>query len=408
MLLVIGPMTACAEFVDEAADEDAVRMDAVVTAQPRQDQVQDQGLPTPMLDAGSQPVDSDVVTADAEVQCDQPGRAGLCMFCDANGNLFQPETDRDCPELTCLSVVDFERVEESFATACVRLQSPQSARACGDLGQCANEFDYCGDTQYEAYYSVFTDGCVELVSCLDAENASTDFKAAGTDCAVSSGPRYSRIRVHVIESEDPIRFTSVKLGTVGDQGQASFPQFVTVSVIAAGQNAEMLLSGGADFTLAKDETIEIEFSMPVSVSLLTAAIELNSPVQLKVEGAIETGAWLEWDIRDIQAGTAEFAIMPRGTCNSRGECVAPDRFDCEPVLDAVNAGPLCSSSEEVGSAYCEFFVPNNGSERSCDDVCGQANLRCLGVKGDQDNDCRTIGDRDCGESMNDFVCRCGP
>ena len=96
MLLAIVSTTACAEFVDDSADVDSPRLDASVSAQPSLDQ----GLSTPMLDLGSQPLDSDVATVDAEIRCDQPGRAGLCMFCDTNGNLFQPETDRECPELT--------------------------------------------------------------------------------------------------------------------------------------------------------------------------------------------------------------------------------------------------------------------------------------------------------------------
>ena len=148
--------------------------------------------------------------------------------------------------------------------------------------------------------------------------------------------------------------------------------------------------------------------MAVSLSLLTATIEAADVARIKVEGRLQEGGWIEWETQDIQPTSAALHFMPRGTCDGRGECVAPDRFDCDQVLDAVEAGPLCSSSEDIGSAYCEFFVPNNGSERSCDQVCAQANLRCLGAKSDRDNDCRTSGNEDCDHRMNDFVCRCGP
>ena len=125
LMLFVSVNVGCAEFSDDVTDM-GIAVDAAVSVQ----RISDLAVDDASVDAGMS-VDADVSLPDAEVVCDQPGRVGLCMFCDTNGNVFQPETDQDCPELTCLSLVEFDRVDDTFASACVRTQSPQPARSCG-------------------------------------------------------------------------------------------------------------------------------------------------------------------------------------------------------------------------------------------------------------------------------------
>ena len=398
---LMGGLTACAEFAEDPVESEVGVPSTRSTSL-------DMRLPAPSMDQSLASGDMGFTQSDAAVTCDRPGRVGLCMFCDTNGNLFQPETDSNCPELSCLSLVGFERVETSFASACVNIQPPSPARACGGVGRCATEIEFCEQGQSEPYYQVFRDGCETLVSCDDADTASAMNKPSGAACAVTSGPRFARIRLRVIETEQPIRFEHVKLGTVTAEGQRSFPQYVITSVEAAGEDGRTLLGGGADISLSAGDRIEVEFGMSVTLSLVQIILNTNGEARLDVEGGLQDAAWMPWETKDIQAATTEVHFMPRGTCDGRGQCIAADRFDCSQVLATVGGGPLCSSSEELGNSYCEFFVPNIGRSRSCAEVCAQANLQCITAKSDTDNDCRVSGNENCDHQMNDFVCRCAP
>ena len=122
LMLFVSVNVGCAEFSDDVTDM-GIAVDAAVSVQRISDLVDDASV-----DAGMS-VDADVSLPDAEVVCDQPGRVGLCMFCDTNGNVFQPETNQDCPELTCLSLVEFDDGRH----LCVGVCSNSITAACSSL-----------------------------------------------------------------------------------------------------------------------------------------------------------------------------------------------------------------------------------------------------------------------------------
>ena len=162
-------------------------------------------------------------------------------------------------------------------------------------------------------------------------------------------------------------------------------------------------------TIEEDTAVTIELSQAAPVSLIKMSVSTESPgQQLKMLAFTDAGIAAESDVFVVESGDHEIHLLPRGTCNGAGTCLPPAGIDCDAVVDAGQGGELCDSSQDEGDLYCQFFVPNIGFKRSCNEVCEASGMRCLEARSDTDDDCRTRDRESCSDRMNDFVCKCGP
>ena len=154
-------------------------------------------------------------------------------------------------------------------------------------------------------------------------------------------------------------------------------------------------------------TVFLRFHSRVQCLFLKTELNVAAPSSITVEVQSTDGTWMEWETTNLSAGQGSTLFMPRGVCDESAECITQSQFDCSGIADTFNLGPVCEESTDPNNSFCEFFVPDNGQERSCDDVCEAAGLTCISVQGDRDNDCRPKNTKDCDDRMNDFICRCG-
>ena len=355
-------------------------------------------------DTDETPLEEDVV----EETCDQPGPLGVCSVCSDDGRITAPISDPACPAIDCGDVDGVEQIEDEFGWACATLESDLPANACAGIDQCLAEEDYCDSRTSQVQFRIFRHSCLEMVECGVDVQASTTSKSVDSPCVVTTENRIDRLRLRVIDATEVVELSGVELGQLHSDGQVDFPQFAIASVMADESDVEALLQGNTNVELIQDSVLEIAFSSPVPVSLLKTEVSVAAPSRITVEVKTGDDAWTEWETSTLAAGQVSTLFMPRGVCNESAECITQSQFDCGGIADTLNLGPVCEESTDPNNSFCEFFVPNNGQERSCDDVCETAGLTCISVQGDRDNDCRPKNTKNCDDRMNDFICRCGP
>ena len=348
-------------------------------------------------------------------QCAPGDRLGVCSFCSPQGAPAAPETDGQCPQIQCPDTsVLYERRQEGETIYCDRI-SPGAARVtpCSSLGVCATADEVCVG-QREVVAQIMAGGCESMTGCQGTVGPDVAATNIGESCSLTSSPPIRYVRVRTREGNGTPAWVEIQVfgGPLGEPAVNLSTAAATNAQVASGTGS--LVHDGDETTAwtAQNNRGEIPLDLGSGqrvseVRLLNDQAEGNGMVHELYVGNTDGQFRLVKVFRGPMAARGTRRFSEGGICRDDGRCEGIPI--CENYLYQ-QRGFVCDVQTQNGNYVCQLFVPqdpdNGGRRKTCNAVCQAHGLTCVNAAADEDDSCRSSGNKGCGESMKDFLCTC--